>query len=299
MSATCCASCAVGPRRADRGPLLCRHQPLDRGRLYHRLRAQPGARRGGSRWRCATPRRPRRRTTHRRACRPAARPRGPHGRGDRGIGRGDGALRGEPFRSISIEARPRPSSRRSRSASTAAIVTVEDDEPAILVAGDAAMSEPRAGLPFGPFDPLAHRTFEIGLRAWVEAQTGLASAMSSSSTPSATAAAMRAPATPARTWSRSAISRSRACRTTRGAASAGAGFEPWYRFFPWEDWRDGRPAILDDDILPLLNDGPRRRRRAGRALGRRERLRFASAPAARRGTRRACSIATSCSTRPA
>src|SRR4051812_33448986 len=55
---------------------------------------------------------------------------------------------------------------------TAAIVTVEGEEPAILVAGDGG--EPRAGLPFGPFDPLAHRTFEIGLRAWVEAQTGLA-----------------------------------------------------------------------------------------------------------------------------
>src|SRR5205823_8195412 len=55
---------------------------------------------------------------------------------------------------------------------TAAIVTVEGDEPAILLAGD--RGKPRAGLPFGPFDPLAHRTFEIGLRAWVEAQTGLA-----------------------------------------------------------------------------------------------------------------------------
>src|SRR5262245_39126059 len=57
---------------------------------------------------------------------------------------------------------------------TAAIVTMEGEEPAILVAGDAAKGEPRAGLPFGPFDPLTHRTFEIGLRAWVEAQTGLA-----------------------------------------------------------------------------------------------------------------------------
>src|SRR5438128_5631695 len=54
---------------------------------------------------------------------------------------------------------------------TAAIVTVERDEPAILVTSDEA--QPRAGLPFGPFDPLAHRTFEIGLRAFVEAQTGL------------------------------------------------------------------------------------------------------------------------------
>src|SRR5690349_23877024 len=54
---------------------------------------------------------------------------------------------------------------------TAAIVTVEQDEPAILVTSDE--SGPHAGLPFGPFDPLAHRTFEIGLRAWVEAQTRL------------------------------------------------------------------------------------------------------------------------------
>src|SRR4051794_19293367 len=61
---------------------------------------------------------------------------------------------------------------------TAAIVTVEEDEPAILVAGDPegahkTEGEPRAGLPFGPFDPLAHRTFEIGLRAFVAAQSGL------------------------------------------------------------------------------------------------------------------------------
>ena len=55
---------------------------------------------------------------------------------------------------------------------TAAIVSVEDDEPQILVAGERA-GEPRAGLPFGPFDPLQHHTFEIGLRAWVKAQTGL------------------------------------------------------------------------------------------------------------------------------
>src|SRR5262249_25603312 len=55
---------------------------------------------------------------------------------------------------------------------TAAIVTVENEEPAILVTGEDA--EPHAGLPSGPFDPLAHRTFEIGLRAFVQAQTALA-----------------------------------------------------------------------------------------------------------------------------
>src|SRR5262249_9679638 len=56
---------------------------------------------------------------------------------------------------------------------TAAIVTLEGDGPAILMARDGVTTEPRAGLPSGPFDPPTHRTFEIGLRAWVEAQTGL------------------------------------------------------------------------------------------------------------------------------
>ena len=55
---------------------------------------------------------------------------------------------------------------------TAAIVAVEAEEPRILVATD-PKGGIRAGLPFGPFDPLAHRTFEIGLRNWVAAQTAI------------------------------------------------------------------------------------------------------------------------------
>ena len=47
---------------------------------------------------------------------------------------------------------------------TAAIVAVDGDEPMTLTAGDAAGL---TGLPSGPFDPLAHHTFEIGLRSWV------------------------------------------------------------------------------------------------------------------------------------
>src|SRR5262249_19818811 len=58
--------------------------------------------------------------------------------------------------------------------------------------------------------------------------------------------------------------------------AAGAGFEPWYRFFPWEDWRTARPAILDETILPLLSEWARRSTgpEPRRALGRRERLRL-------------------------
>src|SRR5580698_4031135 len=59
---------------------------------------------------------------------------------------------------------------------TAAIVAIEANEPMVLIAqggDDGRDGDKLAGLPFGPFDALAHRTFEIGLRAWVEEQTGL------------------------------------------------------------------------------------------------------------------------------
>src|SRR3954453_24042435 len=125
---------------------------------------------------------------------------------------------------------------------TAAIVTLEGDEPAILVARDRETTGPRAGLPFGPFDPLAHRTFEIGLRAWVGAQTGLAvgyveqlytfgdrgrHALPDDRGPHIVSVGYLA-----------------VIRVTeREGVLHSARFEPWYRFFPWEDWREGRPAI--------------------------------------------------------
>jgi hypothetical protein len=56
--------------------------------------------------------------------------------------------------------------------------------------------------------------------------------------------------------------------------AAGAGFEPWYRFFPWEDWREKRPAILDDIIDHLSGWTAPPHGELGRALGWRERLRL-------------------------
>ena len=56
---------------------------------------------------------------------------------------------------------------------TAAIVAVEAEAPSILVTGERGRPVETASLPTGPFDPLTHGTFEMGLRAWVEAQTGL------------------------------------------------------------------------------------------------------------------------------
>jgi N-acetylgalactosamine-N,N'-diacetylbacillosaminyl-diphospho-undecaprenol 4-alpha-N-acetylgalactosaminyltransferase len=53
---------------------------------------------------------------------------------------------------------------------TAAIVALADDEPLILKAEGRGAHD--TALPSGPFNPLAHRTFEIGLREWVREQAG-------------------------------------------------------------------------------------------------------------------------------
>jgi len=136
---------------------------------------------------------------------------------------------------------------------TAAIVTMEGEDPAILVAGDATKGETRAGLPFGPFDPLAHRTFEIGLRAWVEAQTGLAVGyVEQLYTFGDRGRHARPGDTGAHIVSIGYLALTRMPENLAALRATGAGFEPWYRFFPWEDWREKRPDVLDKVILPLL-----------------------------------------------
>jgi hypothetical protein len=158
---------------------------------------------------------------------------------------------------------------------TASIVAVEADEPAILVAGDRRKGEPRAGLPFGPFDPLAHRTFEIGLRAWVEAQTGLTVGYVEQLYTFGDRGRHAVPGdTGPHVVSVGYLALTR-IPEKEGALQAAA-FEPWYRFFPWEDWRQGRPGILDSIALPMLSAWAARpdKPAAGRALDRRERLRF-------------------------
>jgi hypothetical protein len=157
---------------------------------------------------------------------------------------------------------------------TAAIVAVEGDEPAILVGGG-AQAQARAGLPFGAFDPVAHRTFEMGLRAWVEAQTGLCVGyVEQLYTFGDRGRHTRPGDVGAHTVSIGYLALSRI--PEHAVSSIGARFEPWYRFFPWEDWREQRPAVLDATILPLLDEWAAHgtHPEPGRALTRRERLRL-------------------------
>ena len=155
---------------------------------------------------------------------------------------------------------------------TAAIVAVEEQTPLVLVTSGA---EP--GLPSGPFDPLSHRTLETGLRGWVQDQTELEVGYAEQLyTFGDRGRHARKGDTDPHVVSVGYLALTRLPEDGERLSTVGAHFEPWYRFFPWEDWRAGRPPLLDKTILPSLRDWVKTAPpEAGRGLGARERLRFA------------------------
>jgi hypothetical protein len=157
---------------------------------------------------------------------------------------------------------------------TAAIVAVDDDEPLILTAS-AADGDKLAGLPFGPFDAVAHRTFEIGLRAWVEEQTGLRLGyVEQLYTFGDRGRHTKAGDTEAHVASIGYLALTRFA--DNAAPTQGATFEPWYRFFPWEDWREAPPQVIARVILPELEKWAEQGEapEAARALPRKDRVRL-------------------------
>jgi hypothetical protein len=158
---------------------------------------------------------------------------------------------------------------------TAAIVTVEAEAPSILVTGERGRPVETASLPTGPFDPLTHRTFEMGLRAWVEAQTGLRVGYAEQLYTFGDRG-RHTQRGDTHVVSVGYLALTRLPQDSVALRATGARFQPWYRFFPWEDWREERPAILDSTILPLLREwaGKSARAEPARALGREERLRL-------------------------
>jgi len=161
----------------------------------------------------------------------------------------------------------------------AAIVAVEADHPLILVvrSGEASAAD---SLPFGPFDPLSHRTLETGLRAWVAEQTALKIGYVEQLYTFGDRGRHAAPGdTGPHLVSVGYLALTRESpEAARALARAGAHWRRWYEYFPWEDWRDGRPDLLDTELLPALRRWartPPSENDAGRSLGRRERLRLA------------------------
>jgi hypothetical protein len=124
---------------------------------------------------------------------------------------------------------------------SAVIVAASEHEPRVLTVRVAAPGDPVDALPAGPLEA-EHRTLEIGLRSWVERQTsqrlGYVEQLYTFGDRDRLVGAT-ADANPALTVAYLAL-----VREVRPAGSAEAVWQSCYRYFPWEDWRDGRPAIL-------------------------------------------------------
>ncbi|HWE45273.1 MAG TPA: NAD regulator [Caulobacteraceae bacterium] len=110
-----------------------------------------------------------------------------------------------------------------------------------------------AGLPFGPFDPESTRTFELALRAFVTEQTGFnlgwVEQLYTFGDKGRDAPLADVGAGQARVVSVGYLALAPSADETHAPDTAWA---PWSRFFPWEDWRGGRPAALDALIAPAL-----------------------------------------------
>jgi hypothetical protein len=157
---------------------------------------------------------------------------------------------------------------------TAAIVAIEGGEPMILIAPGSAPSD-LAGLPFGPFDAVAHRTFEIGLRAFVHEQAGLGLGYVEQLYTFGDRGRHTVPGdTDVHVASIGYLALTRVA--DNGQRAPGAHFEPWYRYFPWEDWRTEKPAVIERDILPELTRWAAQpaEAEAARALSRKDRVRL-------------------------
>ncbi len=116
----------------------------------------------------------------------------------------------------------------------AVIVAVTAEEPRVLT----VRSEEGEGLPFGPLDPDADRTLELGLRHWVERQTELELGYVEQLY---TFGDRDRDAGPERVLSVGYLA-----LVCESAAAKGRGTR-WtgvYDLLPWEDLREGQPRIL-------------------------------------------------------
>lgn len=138
----------------------------------------------------------------------------------------------------------------------AVVVAVTRGEPRVLTI------ENGGALPSGSFGG-EQRSLQAGLRGWVERQThqplGYVEQLYTFADSDRVAA-------PGRVISVSYLALTREAEV-RGRE---AGWQGWYRYFPWEDHREGPPACIAETIAPALRrwaDTETRRQRAGLAFG--------------------------------
>ena len=140
---------------------------------------------------------------------------------------------------------------------SAVVIALKDGEAAALTVRPrepgAAQASPLKGLPFGPFDPDGHRTFEIALREFVTRQTrfelGFVEQLYTFGDKGREAPLADVGAGAARVISVGYLALAPLALETDAPDTA---WSPFLDFFPWEDWRRGRPEIIDAAIAPAL-----------------------------------------------
>jgi hypothetical protein len=156
----------------------------------------------------------------------------------------------------------------------AVIVAVTEEVPRILtVARSRGEESLEDALPFGPLEPETDRTLDLGLRRWVREQTGLDLGYVEQlytfgdryREPRETQGGPRG------------VSVAYLALVREVRVHPEARWRDWYEFFPWEDWRSGRPEVIDRAIAPGLetwvNEArdpglrPQRRQRADIVFG--------------------------------
>jgi hypothetical protein len=127
----------------------------------------------------------------------------------------------------------------------AVIVAVTAEVPRILTVS----REEEDALPFGPLEPEKDRTLDLGLRRWVLEQTGLHLGYVEQlytfgdryRDPGEIQSGPRS------------VSVAYLALVREVSVRRDARWRDWYEFFPWEDWRSGRPEVLERAIAPALD----------------------------------------------
>jgi len=141
----------------------------------------------------------------------------------------------------------------------AVIVAVTADTPRVLTVrpGEAIAPEQTMGpgqepisLPFGPLDPSGDSTLELSLRRWVREQTGLA--LGYAEQLYTFGDRDREPAERRRGQRVISVAYLALVREDTPLSPPEARWLDIYRFFPWEDGREGRPDALSSPLAPAL-----------------------------------------------
>lgn len=132
---------------------------------------------------------------------------------------------------------------------SAVVIAMESALPTVLTVKREGAP---CALPAGAFDPLIHRTFEQGLDDWVASQTGIALGYREQLyTFGDRDRTLELPEPLAERHI--SIGYLGLTDTRPPATDSAAGWRSLYDFFPWEDHRQGRPALIDMTIAPALS----------------------------------------------